>query len=185
MATLDDLLALLPDNNTGAIDAADLRYIVTELWDYTLNVQTAVNDGAIVAAVAVEDLRARVAALESSAAGGGTQSITGRWQVNPQAGATPGAAQVTSDTGDPDTATWLRFSKTDQANIDLSVPLLKASTVYGQQQGDATSWARFDVTGAPTDGGSYVQVPVQIVDGQGTGAAAWQAAVIVLTWDVA
>jgi hypothetical protein len=30
--TLDDLLALLPDNDTGAIDAADLRTAVTALW---------------------------------------------------------------------------------------------------------------------------------------------------------
>jgi hypothetical protein len=29
---LDELLALLPDNTTGAIDAADLRTIVTELF---------------------------------------------------------------------------------------------------------------------------------------------------------
>jgi len=30
--TLAQLLALLPDNNTGAIDADDLRTITTELW---------------------------------------------------------------------------------------------------------------------------------------------------------
>jgi hypothetical protein len=30
--TLDDVLALLPDNATGAIDAADLRAVVTALW---------------------------------------------------------------------------------------------------------------------------------------------------------
>lgn len=32
MATLAELLALLPDNTTGEIDAVDLRTIVTELW---------------------------------------------------------------------------------------------------------------------------------------------------------
>ena len=31
--TLDELLALLPDNTTGAIDAVDLRTIVTELFN--------------------------------------------------------------------------------------------------------------------------------------------------------
>lgn len=30
--TLDDLLALLPDNSSGQISAADLRTVVTELW---------------------------------------------------------------------------------------------------------------------------------------------------------
>lgn len=33
--TLDELLALLPDNDTGAIDASDLRTIVTELYTRT------------------------------------------------------------------------------------------------------------------------------------------------------
>lgn len=33
MTTLDDLLALLPDNTTGDIGADDLRTIVTELWN--------------------------------------------------------------------------------------------------------------------------------------------------------
>jgi hypothetical protein len=32
MATLSELLDLLPDNAIGAIDAVDLRTIVTELW---------------------------------------------------------------------------------------------------------------------------------------------------------
>lgn len=31
--TLDELLALLPDNTTGDIDAEDLRTVVTGLWD--------------------------------------------------------------------------------------------------------------------------------------------------------
>jgi Uncharacterized conserved protein (DUF2190) len=35
MATLAELLALLPDNTTGEIDAADMREIVTELWNRT------------------------------------------------------------------------------------------------------------------------------------------------------
>lgn len=32
MASLDELLALLPDNDAGAIDASDLRAIVTDLF---------------------------------------------------------------------------------------------------------------------------------------------------------
>ena len=34
MTTLDDLLALLPDNTTGEISAADLRTVVTGLWNH-------------------------------------------------------------------------------------------------------------------------------------------------------
>lgn len=36
MASLDDLLALLPDNSTGEITAADLRDVVTGLWGRVL-----------------------------------------------------------------------------------------------------------------------------------------------------
>lgn len=35
MTTLDDLLALLPDNDSGQISANDLRTIVAELWAHT------------------------------------------------------------------------------------------------------------------------------------------------------
>lgn len=52
--TLDELLALLPDNSTGAIDAADLREVVTGLWDYTVEVQRALNDAIVQAAGAVQ-----------------------------------------------------------------------------------------------------------------------------------
>jgi len=33
MTTLDNLLALLPDNNNGAIGANDIRSVISSLWD--------------------------------------------------------------------------------------------------------------------------------------------------------
>lgn len=36
VATLDQLLALLPDNSSGEISAADLRDVVTGIWGRTL-----------------------------------------------------------------------------------------------------------------------------------------------------
>lgn len=70
MTLLDDLLARLPDNNTGAIDADDLRYIVTELYNYTATVQTTLNDvvvtGLPAAQAAISDLDDRVTALEGA-----------------------------------------------------------------------------------------------------------------------
>lgn len=52
--TLDDLLALLPDNTTGEIDAADLRDVVSALWDYTAGVQGTLNDVVVRAIPAVQ-----------------------------------------------------------------------------------------------------------------------------------
>jgi hypothetical protein len=53
--TLDQMLALLPDNNTGQIKAADLRSIVTDMWtvantqalifNYQYNTATAPQNG--------------------------------------------------------------------------------------------------------------------------------------------
>lgn len=63
--TLEELLALLPDNGTGEISAADMRTIVTELYSYTTTVQTALNDGAVQTGQAISDLDDRVTALET------------------------------------------------------------------------------------------------------------------------
>lgn len=63
--TLEEMLALLPDNDQGAISAEDMRTIITGLFDYTTEVQQALNDGAVQTGQAIEDLDTRVTALES------------------------------------------------------------------------------------------------------------------------
>lgn len=156
--TLDELLALLPDNDTGDIDAADLRTIVTEMWNRDI------------------DFEARIAALESSAVGG--VSISGRWQYNSQVGATPQGMQVTGDAADLLAVTWLRFDKFEQTNVNMTNVLMSASALYGQQQDDPTAWVRYSVFDTPTDGGSYVEIPVQYVVG-GDLAAEWTNTVFV------
>lgn len=45
--TLDDLLDLLPDNTAGAIDAADLREIVSVLWAKTSGSGQVASDGTL------------------------------------------------------------------------------------------------------------------------------------------
>src|SRR5262245_52811150 len=105
--TLAELLALLPDNNTGDIDAADLRTIVTELFDNTATVlaEAQANTGQIV------NNDARLDALENQAPGGGGATVAGRWQINPIANDTPGGMQVSASSGVWTDATWLRFAK--------------------------------------------------------------------------
>ena len=36
MATLEELLALMPDNDNGEISAADMRTVITGVWDEIL-----------------------------------------------------------------------------------------------------------------------------------------------------
>lgn len=161
MTTLDDLLALLPDNTTGQISAADMRTVVTGLW----------NSGA--------DLEARVADLE--VAGGGAPTVTGRWQINPQAGAIPGGQQVTCDTGIFSTATWLRFAPVDQDGVDLTQALVAAQRIYAQQASSSANWCRFTVTDA-ADVGQYVELTVTVEDFAGSvSSAGWQSAIAALS----
>ena len=49
--SLEELLALLPDNDVGAIDAADIRVVTTELFTLA---QTAMTDAAQATSVAGE-----------------------------------------------------------------------------------------------------------------------------------
>lgn len=163
--TLDELLALLPDNNTGAIDAADLRTIVTELW----------NDGA--------KIEARVSALEVDSGGGSDSSISvsGIWQVNPQVDATPGGKQVTSDTALWTNTTLLRFDDHDQDNMDQSTVLLSATEIFMQQEQNAENWVRYAATGGGSHPAGYVEVPVTFLNGGGSiTTAQWQDAVVVM-----
>ncbi len=166
--TLDDLLALLPDNTTGLIGADDMRAVVTGLWNAGL--------------VTTDHLDARVSALEGDAAGGAGDgpTITGTWQWNPQAGVTPSNGAATSDTGTVDDGTtWLRFAEYDSNGTDLTVALLAATGLYIQQKGNAGNWARATVTAA-TDVGNYVQLTVDVTDSGIVGGAAWQSAVVVI-----
>lgn len=176
MTTLDELLALLPDNNTGAIDAADLRTIVTALWGETATLASVVET----LGEETSELGGRIAALESRSGGGGGPSISGVWQVNPTPGAVPQSMQVTSDNGTITTeTTWVRFWKFDKSNTDLSAALLAAESLYGQQQANGANWAKATVTGAQ-DNGQWVELAVDVTGSGGTGSAGWQTAVVVL-----
>lgn len=161
--TLEELLALLPDNTTGAIDADDLRTIVTELW----------NQGAAI--------QARVAALETRDGGDGyLATVNGRWQVNPTPG-NPGGKQMSADQASWAMASVLRFDPVDLNNNDLSTALLEADDLFGQQQSDATNWMRWRVSGAASDEGSYIEVPVTMVASGGSiSGAQWQEAQVVI-----
>jgi len=201
--TLEEMLALLPDNTTGAIQAADLRIIVTELYGYTelqetrwtaldpriATLELAVTElqtGLAGQTTALEQLAARVAALEARppVTGGGATplpSITGVWQINPQANTVPGGKQMTTNTGLVSTASWLRFDQFDLSDTDMGQALLTAKHLFMQQKQNAENWCRLDVNGTSVDAGSYIQVPVTGFVGAGSVIpAAWQSAVVVM-----
>jgi hypothetical protein len=163
VVTLEEMLALLPDNDIGAIDASDLRQIVAGLWD--LNAQ----------------LEARLALLATGTGGASHPSVTGTWQVNPSAGAVPGGKQFTTNTGLVSTAAWIRFDQFDLSDTDMGQSLLTADSIFMQQKSNSANWARLTVSGAAVDAGSYIQVPVSGFEGAGSIIpAAWQTATVAL-----
>lgn len=165
MATLEELLALLPDNSTGQISAADMRDVITALWD----------EGA--------QIEARTALLEASdSSGAGGISVTGVWQINPQAGASPQGGQVTCDTGVFSTATWVELTKVDKSNVDLSLALAEATHAFAQQKADSGNWVRLELADPRTDNGDSIRVAVSPgTSGGATSSAAWQDAIVVLS----
>lgn len=168
--TLDEMLALLPDNTTGAISAADIRTIVTELFNYTAEVE------------------ARVGAIETGSTGGGggsdTISVAARWQIQNVPDFHPADGQVGCDTGSFSTASVLRFGRFDKASQDMLTVLLAATAIYGQQWDVAGNWISWDVSGTPTLVNNYIEVPVTFLKGAGTVlSAGWHDGLFVISVD--
>jgi hypothetical protein len=161
--SLEEMLALLPDNTTGEIDAADLRAIITSLSEITTELDT------------------RLAAVEAGGSGGDSFSVTGVWQVNPTPNAQPQGGQMTADTVSFAAATLLRFAKIDKLNQDSAAALLNSTAIFMQERMDSSNWVTYDVTGTPSEAGGVISVPVTSDGSSGVhDAAAWQEAAVVL-----
>ena len=146
MTTLDDLLAMLPDNDTGAIDAADLRAIVTALWD---------NDA---------DLNTRVTALEEQA---DLATETGAWQYN-SSPPPPSGSQVRLDSDDLPVATQAAFRLTDSDGADRT--LLFGAAILGvrlQDWDDSSIFASYNVIGPAVLSADDATLTVAYRDGAG------------------
>lgn len=157
----------VPDENPPALAPEPLKVFGGGLYDYLI------------------ELEARVTAIETIEGGGTYSTQPGTWQVNPQPGVAPGGTQVSADSAMWSSATWLRFRKIDIGGTDLSTFLNLATDIYGQMKRDASNRAVWTVTGAATDGGDYIEVPVSYISGEGSlDAAQWQEAVVVIKYPI-
>lgn len=150
--TLAELLALLPDNTTGDIDAADLRTIVTELFNTTAALQaeadlTVTNMNTLTSELEnwAATTNARIDALEQATASGHT--VSGVYRLNSTPSGDPATGQVTTNTGALDTAASIRVAATDRGGTDLTNVLNKATKVSVQDKDNSANWAKWDVTG--------------------------------------
>ena len=157
--TLDEMLALLPDNQTGDIDAADLRTIVTELFNDTAALQTAVGNWATTT-------NARIDALEDATASGRTVAGVYRLDVTPSGD--PGNGQVTTNSGALVSAVSLRFAAVDRGGVDLSNALNRATKVAVQDKDNSQNWATWDVTGITTPSLGDFDLAVTLTGNAGT-----------------
>jgi|SRR5262245_11597715 len=163
--TLDDLLALLPDNTVGDISAADMRTIVTELWNQTA---AAVAEGQSVEqsiGIWAASTNARIDALEQ--AGGGDRTFSGVWRLDNAVNGNPGDGEVCTDTGALVGAATLRVAPIDRNGTDFSNGLPQVTKVTVQDRDNANNWARWDVSGAVTTVAGDFVVPVTLTDSAG------------------
>lgn len=144
--TLDEMLALLPDNTTGEIGADDLRTIVTEIWN------------GFVAA------NGRVSALEQET---GHATVNDAWQLDAGAGAVPANGEISCDTGVYNAATWLRVATDASNGKDYANVLMAATSLYLQEQSAADNWVRYSVA-SPTRTANYVQFAVTVLGSAGS-----------------
>jgi Collagen triple helix repeat (20 copies) len=107
----------------------------------------------------------------------GGSGIQGYWQLA-ATGSVPGGAQMSTSHADLADSTWLRFTDIDKMNVDFHAVLMaqvSGNTILLQEKMDSANWAVVEVTGASTDAGSYVEVPMRWMRGAGsTSSALWQ-----------
>lgn len=204
--TLEELLALLPDNNTGAIDAADLRTIVTELYtrDDTnaaaadgrldaLEAGTAALDGRLDQAEAnITTLQSDLNALEATVAinsdrlddlelagDGYAQVFSYLWVTT----ANPAAGKVTVNAWSM-SASLLQISETTDDGQNLTFAVMdgasRAQITIHTADGKRL---RADVNGPTSDQGSYRNVSITPTEVSGTAPATSQkTTVAIIVW---
>jgi hypothetical protein len=170
--TLNELLALLPDNDSGEIGAADLRTIVTELFNRDDQVAAVMqtqldalgqtdnlhNDQ-------IADLTARVAMLEER---GDIAVQAGAWQFS-DAPPPPTGSQVRLDSGDQHAASVAVFRLVDSDGADRTI--LFSSKIVGvriQDWDDATNYSTYEVFPPVTVDATDATLALQWKSGGGT-----------------
>lgn len=159
MSTLDELLALLPDNTTGAIDAEDLREVVTGLFNNSetnaANIDSHESQ--------IEGLAGRVELLESRS---DSVAVSFPWQYSNSA-LPPTGNQVRMNDADPALATEVVFWLTDTNGQDHTA-LFSGGTFFAiriQHFDDSTVFAQYDVTGPVVVTANDATIPVTFIHG--------------------
>jgi hypothetical protein len=148
--SLAELLALFPNTPPQNISAADIRTMVTDLWDKITLVEEA-----------NADLAQQVEALTHDA---GIDLIFGEWMFNLSA-PPPAAQQVRVNDTPMDDVTMVEFRLIDADGTDKSLLFAQDITLLRiQDKDEASKWVTFDVTGPAVVGADTAQVPVSFVD---------------------
>lgn len=179
--TLDQLLALLPDNDQGEVSAADMRTIVTELFD-----KSEANTGDMeIMGEAVLNYRAatnaRIDTLER-AEDSQTFTVSGVWEYLVVPNTDPNDGQVSADVVLPVNAATLRFASKDLSGTDFGTLLPLASAIVAQQRDRAENFIAYNVSGmASQTGGTDWSIPVTVTNSSGQLDQAWPEIAVVLT----
>lgn len=174
--TLEELLALLPDNTTEEISPADMRTIVSELW--AQSAQALAN---------VQTLRvATVARIDALEAEGNTRTAAGIWTLDPNPAHQPTQGEIVTDTGALADATLLMMHRLTRGGVDLGAAVASAQKLSLQSEFDQNNWVKFDVTGpivGPDLNGDYT-IPVTVTGSGGVIQGGNNGIIVILGWTV-
>lgn len=107
----------------------------------------------------------------------GSAFLTGTWTFDDTTDGVPASGEVTTETGEIEAAaTHIRVWDSDNAPAnfgDILAALQEDDVIFVQQKSNANNFASMTLTGAVTDNGTYVELPVSIVLSATAGAGAW------------
>jgi len=111
----------------------------------------------------------------------GTSNTLFQYTYNANSAPPPSSSQIRSDGTTAAATTHIWVSTIDNTNTDVKAQLLLAQAgqeVYVQKKSDSSCWARYKLTEAPIDSGTYVTYQNVVFDSQGPTAVTGQFAAL-------
>jgi hypothetical protein len=95
--------------------------------------------------------------------------VSDDWKWSTATSGAPASGYIQANNADPALVTELSISETSQSGdaVPALDQLVPGSVIYVQDKDDGTKWARYEVSGAVVDAGTYRTIPVTYLDSAG------------------
>jgi len=95
--------------------------------------------------------------------------VSDDWKWSTATSGAPASGYIQANNADPTLVTELSISETSQSGdaVPALDQLVPGAVIYVQDKDDGTKWARYEVSGAVVDAGTYRTIPVTYLDSAG------------------